>query len=110
MYQTNEQFESTISSQRSRLQTKEGRAAYEEGEFDFEPAVNPEAWLSRRLNYIEYPAYETLETRPTSPEDNSEMARWSSVYGVNLGAGMMQKNPIYIDIPADDWFWCADPL
>ena len=109
MYQTNEQFDSTIASQHSPLQTKEDRAAYEEAEFDFEPCVNPEAWLSRRLNYIEYPTDETLETRPASSEDNFEMARWSSVFGLNLSSCMMRKNPISIDMPPDDWSWCADP-
>jgi hypothetical protein len=110
MYQTHEQFESTIASQHSALQTKEARAAYDEGEFDFEPCVNPAAWLSRRLNYIEYPTDEILETRSASPEDNSEMARWSSVFGMNLSACMMQNNPTCIDMPPDDWSWCADPL
>ena len=109
MYQTHEQFDSAIASRHSGLQTKEARAAYEEGEFDFEPCVNPEAW-SGRLNHLEYPPDEILETRPASSEDNSEMARWSSVFGMNLSACMMQKNPICIDMPPDDWSWCADPL
>ena len=109
MYQTHE-VESTNPSQLSGLQTKKARAAYDEDEFDFEPSVNPAAWLSRRLNYQEYPADEILETRPASPEDNSEMARWSSIFGMNLNACMMQKNPICIDMPPDDWSWCADPL
>jgi hypothetical protein len=110
MHQTHEQLESTIGPRHIAMQTEEARAGYEAGEFDFEPCVNPEAWLSRRLNYIEYPTDETLETRPASPEDNSEMARWSSVFGMNLSACMMQKNPICIDMPPDDWSWCADPL
>lgn len=110
MYQTHEHFESTIASQHSPLQTKEASAAYDEGEFDFEPCVNPEAWLSPRLNYIEYSTHETLETRPASLEDNSEMARWSSVFGMNLSVCMMQNNAIHIDMPPDDWSWCADPL
>jgi hypothetical protein len=112
MHQTHEQFESTIGSRHSAMQTKKSRAGYEEGEFDFEPCVNPEAWLAPRLNYLEYPTHEILETRPASLEDNSEMARWSSVFGMDLSACMMQKNPLslYIDMPPDDWSWCADPL
>ena len=110
MYQTNEQFESTIASQRRPLQAKEARAAYEEDEFDVEPCDNPRGWLSRRLNYHDYAMDEILETLPAVQDDKFEMSRWNSVFGMDLSACIMQKNPIRIDMPPGDWSWCADPL
>jgi hypothetical protein len=111
MYQVNE-FESAIASQRSSLQGKVAKVTHKEREFDFEPRLEREAWLSRRLNYIRTyrSTDEFLELRQTTQEDTSEMVRWGSVFGVNLGTCMMQKNLVYIDMPSDDWSWCADPL
>ena len=110
MYQTNEQFDSTMASRRGRLQAKEARAAYEVDEFDLEPSENPQAWLSRRLGYYNPATDETLETLPVTQEDTFEMSIWNSVFDMDPSACMMQKNPLYIDMPPDDWSWCADPL
>jgi hypothetical protein len=110
MYQTNEQFEPAIASQRSPLQTKEATPSYEEDGFDSEPCTDFRAWLSGRLSCIEYATDQTLKIPPTAPEYTFEMSRWNSVFGINLSASMTQKNPIRIELPQRDWSWCADPL
>ena len=110
MYQTNEQCELTIASHGSPLRAKEATASYEEDVLDFEPCADPEAWLSRRVNYVEYARDEILETPPVAREDMFEMSRWNSVFGMNPSASITQKNPIRIEMPAKDWSWCADPL
>ena len=111
MYQVNV-FESAIASQPSPLQAKVAKIIHKEREVDFEPRLEREAWLSRRLNYIRThrSTDEFLESRQAAREDTFEMVRWGSVFGVNLSACMMQKNLVYIDMPSDDWSWCADPL
>jgi hypothetical protein len=111
MYQLNE-FESAIASQRSSLQGKVAKVTYKEREVEFEPRLEREDWLSHHLNYIRTyrSTDEFLELRQAAHEDTSEMVRWDSVFGVNLSTCMMQKNLVYIDMPSDDWSWCADPL
>jgi hypothetical protein len=111
MYQVNE-FESAIASQPSPLQAKVAKVTYKKRPFNLEPRSDREAWLSRRLNYIRTyrSTDEFFEPRQAAQEDTSEMVRWGSVFGVNLSACMMQKNLVYIDMPSDDWSWCADPL
>jgi hypothetical protein len=112
MYQTNEQFDSTMASRRGRLQAREARAAYEADEFDLEASGNPQAWLSRRPDYYNPATVEALETLPATQKDTFEMSRWNLIFDMDLSACMMQKNPLslYIDMPPDDWSWCADPL
>jgi hypothetical protein len=109
MYQTNEQFESTITSQRGSLQGKEARAAYDEYHFDIEPSVDSGEWFSRPVSYKEYDTEEVIEIPTAALEDTSGICAWSSVFGIDLSACGIQ-NPIDIDMPPDDWSWCADPL
>ena len=110
MHQTNEPFELKILSPRGPLQAKEALAPYEENALEFESCANPEAWLSRPFNYIEYGRDHTQETPAAAGEDKFEMSRWNSVFGMNLNASMTQKNPIRIETPPKHWSWCANPL
>ena len=110
MYQTNEPFELTLTSDRGPLQAKETTASYEEDEFEFEPSVHAGAWLSGRLSYIDSATDQTLQLPSAAPEDTFEMSRWNSVFGMTLSACMTQKNPVRIEMPLNDWCWCADPL
>jgi hypothetical protein len=110
MYQVNE-FEPATGPQTSLLQAKVAKVTYKEKAID-EPRLECEAWLSRPMSYIRTyrSTDESLEPRQAAQEDTSEMVRWGFVLGVNLSTSMPQKNLVYIDLPSDDWSWCADPL
>ena len=108
MYQIHEHFKSTIARQPKRLQAIE--LADEEDVFNLHACGGPETWLSRRLSYDDYVSREASETLPETQDNAVEILRWNSVFGMDVSACMMRKNPVCVDVPAADWSWCADPL
>ena len=106
------EFETTTHPQRNLFRTKENRRDSEEKEPGLKPVMRQERWASARLSRAEMlPSLdEIIEPRPTSRDERllAGMKRWGSVYDP-LETPTDKIHVIYVEIPSDNWFCCADP-
>ena len=105
------EFETTTDWRRSLLPSKEVEASPGQEESDIQPFFEEEAWASS-LNHpgrFRFPV-EIIESRQVSREDTSfaDIARWGSVFGL-VNTSTNQNHSIYVEMPLDNWSWCADP-
>jgi len=103
-------FETTTHPQRTLFRTKESRRDFEES--DVKPLMRQERWASARLSCAETLPFldEIIEPRPTARDERllAGMKRWGSVYDP-LETPTDKIHVIYVEIPSDNWFCCADP-
>jgi hypothetical protein len=109
------QLETTSVWQRIFLQSKVNGALYEEQQMDFKWPWPEYTYLQRRLEYLRTDRTQGLwepgQAAPKSMPD-ADVVEWGSGWGsdATLGTGGNAENPIYVDMPLDVWYWCADPM
>lgn len=102
-----QEFETASVWQRIFLKSKVNGAPYEEQQLDFQRPWPEKTYLQRRLEYLRSP--DDL-WQPEPPSQNG----FTDADGVRRVIVLEEvvetsQNPIYIDMPSDDWTWCANP-
>lgn len=98
--------------QRIFLQSKVNGAPYEEQESGVTWPWPEDTYLQRRLNHLRtFPSSDTPQESKQASDQNGprvvDCGGWSSVF---WATGETQKNPICVEMPADHWSWCANPI
>lgn len=98
--------------QRIFLQSKVNGAPYEEQESGVTWPWPEDTYLQRRLNHLRTcPSSDTPQESKQASDQNGprvvDCGGWSSVF---WATGETQKNPICVEMPADHWSWCANPI
>jgi hypothetical protein len=109
------QLETTSVWQRIFLQSKVNGALYEEQQMDFKWPWPEYTYLQRRLEYLRTDRIHCLwEPEQEAQKDMAyaDVVDCASVSGcdASLGTDGTAENSIYIDMPLDVWYWCADPM
>ena len=109
------QLETTSVWQRIFLQSKVNGALYEEQQIDFKWPWPEYTYLQCRLEYLRtYRTHSLWELRQAAQKDMADLdvVELGSVSGsdASFGTGGTAENPIYVDMPLDVWYWCADPM
>jgi hypothetical protein len=104
-------FEATADLQRGLFQ-KSDRASAERTRSENRRFTDEEAWRLCRLSDFEtfrFP-HGTMESLQTCRDDTlvAGMARWDCIFGL-LDRHRTKSRSIQVDIPSQDWFWCAQP-
>jgi len=104
-------FETTADLQRG-LFRKTDRASSEGRQSDIRRFADEESWPLCRLDDFEtfrFP-HGTMESLQTCRDDTllAGMARWDCLFGL-LERHRTKSPSIQVDIPSEDWFWCAQP-
>lgn len=101
------EFETTSFWQGIFLKSKVNGAPYEEQELDFKRPWPEKTYLQRRLEYLRSPD----ERRQPEQASQKEFADADGVRQVFVLEEAVEtpQNAIYIDLPSDDWTWCANP-
>ena len=106
------EFKTTTHPQRNLFRTKESRRDLEQKESDVKPLMRQERWASARLSCAETLPFldEIIEPRPTARDERllAGIKRWGSVYDP-LETPTDKIHVIYVEIPSDSWFCCAEP-
>ena len=105
------EFEMTTHWQRNLFRSKESRRDSEEKKSDVKPLMRQEPRAPARVSgAATLPLAEIIESRPTSRDERllAGMKRWGSVYDP-LEMPTDKIHVIYVEIPSDNWFCCADP-
>jgi hypothetical protein len=98
--------------QRIFLQSKVNGAPYEEQESGVTWPWPEDTYLQRRLNHLRTcPSSDTPQESKQASDQNGprvvDCGGWSSVF---WATSETQKNPICVEMPADHWSWCANPI
>ena len=109
------QLETTSVWQRIFLQSKVNGALYEEGQMDFKWPWPEYTYLQRRLEHLRTDRTHGLwKPGQEAQKDmaDADVVEWAFISGsdASLGTDGTAENPIYVDMPLDVWYWCADPV
>ena len=107
-------FQPTSAWQRIFLLSKVNGAPYEEQQVSFKWPWPKHTYLQRRLEYLRTERTHGIwELRQAAQKDMADLdvVELGSVSASDpsLGTGGTAENPMYVDMPLDVWYWCADP-
>jgi hypothetical protein len=102
--------------QRIFQKSKVNGAPYEEQQVDSNWQWPEKTYLQRRLEFLRTnrSSDESCESEYESQAEmtDTDPVGSASVSGTDLGfeTDDSSENPIFIDIPSDDWIWCSNPM
>jgi hypothetical protein len=102
-----QEFETASVWQRIFLKSKVNGAPYEEQEPDVSRPWPEKTYLQRRLDYLRSPD-RRWQTEQTTKKEITDAEAGRPVILLQEVVETPQT-PIYIDLPSDDWTWCANP-